>query len=103
MAKFLEADNGDLINADAIQWIRRDDEERPIAHFNDGRKPVMLMSGWSDVEMALMPIVAAAPGSMHLRVHRGAAKVFRTPIVAWRIDDGVARPITLVDDNIGAL
>jgi hypothetical protein len=44
----------------------------------------------------------AAPGYMYLRVYGGADGMFRTPIVGRRVHDGVAYPIALVDNNIGA-
>jgi len=68
MTVFLEMAGGGLINADTIERISRDDQERPFAHFKDDSEPLELRSGWGDTEMALMPIVAAQPGYMRLRV-----------------------------------
>lgn len=103
MTKFLEAHNGALINADTISYIGVDIDEERWAHFKDkDAKPVKLADGRSSPEMALAPMFPASPGYMHLRVFGGAKGIHRTPIVGWRVHDGVAHPIPIVHDDIGA-
>lgn len=68
---------------------------------------VMLLPGigLNDIEHAFHPVVAATPGYTLLNYwfdseSRGAPLVSRTPIIAWRIDDGdIASPIVIDDDR----
>lgn len=86
MTQFLKTEDDYLINADTVAYISRTDEMEMLAHFKDKSAEPAKLARWpDDVEVAAMPLLAAAPGFMKLRVYRGATEVFRTPVVAWRI------------------
>jgi hypothetical protein len=89
MTRFLRTDDGELINADRIERI-----VRSRATLIDGTG-VTLASDTDEIELALLPFVAAAPGYMHLRHYDdgGGPWIERLPIVAWRIDADIARPV----------
>jgi hypothetical protein len=116
VARFLSLGFGDvLINADRIDKIERDEGRRSRAILNDGGS-VMVQDAIDVVERSLLPVVAASPGYTLLRFFGGLGTrgpngeclphagednpyVERLPIVAWRIDDSHARPVTPHDDD----
>jgi hypothetical protein len=102
MTRFLRTDEGELINAERIERIR--DVTNPIRGL--GRSRATLSDGISvtltyeigEIEQALLPIVAAVPGYVHLRYYDGSVEeggpvVVRMPVVAWRIAEDRALPV----------
>jgi hypothetical protein len=106
MTRFLKTDDGGLINADRIERIR---EREPVGGPRGlGRSSATLSDGISvtlayDVDTTracALPVVAAAPGYVRLRYYDwpagcGDPEVVRLPVVAWRIAEDCAIPVTL--------
>ncbi len=111
---FLRTFDGGMINAAVIERIEEDPRAKAIpramAILTNGRS-VKLSDGVEAVEDAFLPVVAATPGYMRLRYHdnryhegddEGGPLIERMPIVAWRISDLGAHPITPGDDLLVA-
>jgi hypothetical protein len=103
VTKFLRTADGGLINADRITRI--EDEagatkarRRSRAIFSDG-KAVTLADDINEIENTLLPVVAAAPGHTLLRYYTewtvdGGPGIERLAIVAWRVAENCALPVT---------
>ena len=119
MARFLSLGFGaGLINPDRIDRVEpvdRDQGLRSIATLSDGSRGVISGDVYA-IEKLMLPVVAAAPGFTLLRFFgpvgvrgpngerlphagEGDAYVERMPIVAWRIDETHAVPVTSDDDD----
>ena len=101
MTRFLRTMDGDLINTDRIERIE-EAEPQLRAIFVDGS--ILPLVGDIDViERVLLPVIAAAPGYVrlcHYDFDDGQAPfVERIPVVAWRIGDRRAFPVTVDNDN----
>ena len=104
MTRFLKTTDGKLVNADRIVRIEeggRDGSQwRSRATLDDGTGAT-LIGEISVIEQALLPVVAAAPGDVHLRYFDDAEEGehdiretdVRMPVVAWRIAENVALPV----------
>jgi hypothetical protein len=109
--RFLRTTRGGLVNADQIERIDEEREKYGLRHslaiLKEGGS-VELTETLQDIEDGFRPVVAAAPGYVRIRYceewnEDGSAGVERLPIVAWRIDGGVAFPITPDDNEIDGL
>jgi hypothetical protein len=115
MTRFLKTDKG-LINVDQIAEIEviarpilregvfdlRPREARAV--LKEGGPPRALVANVDEIELALLPVVAAHPGYTHL-LYFPAEKdgdpplIERAPIVAWRISGNTVIPVTPEDDD----
>jgi hypothetical protein len=109
MTRFLRTDDGELINPDRIERIGEVTKpirglERSRATLSDGIS-VTLTCEIDAIERALLPVVVAAPGYVHLRYYDDAEEgepdiqetVVRMPIVAWRIAADRALPVLVTE------
>jgi hypothetical protein len=89
-----------LVNADRIDRIEVGEQhgERwgSSATLRDGTS-LPLIDDIDEIEKALLPVVAAAPGFTFLRYYidwdESGPGIERMPIVAWRIDGATALPV----------
>jgi hypothetical protein len=109
MARFLRTSRG-LINADRIEQITGAAGDptrgRTRATLSDG-EILLLDDRFDEIEKALLPVVAAAPGYKALFYYATGCDddepwVKRVPVVAWRIDKDVALPVTPDNDSIAS-
>jgi hypothetical protein len=102
MTRFLALGyGGKLINADLIKTIEqitpkiKGDRCNAIAVLKDGTRQE-LSWGYDETQISLMPSAPASPG-FHLlayyRTEKGGDYVLKSPVVAWKIDMSMARPI----------
>jgi hypothetical protein len=99
MPRFLRTEDGVLINVDQIKQIEADGEWRCKATLNDGGG-VWFADGIDFVEARLAPVVAATPGHTvqdYGEDDYGNPVVTLLPVVAWRLADGLALPVTPAD------
>lgn len=61
MTRFLRTDDGKLINVERAEYIK-EVKGKPVAVFREGDVSATLTGDIDEVERALAPIVAAAPG-----------------------------------------
>ena len=115
MTRFLRTADGGLLNAARLDRI---DPEKTTgkagnviwqarATLEDGGC-VTLSLDKAVIETALLPVVGAGPGYVRLRYWDGEGEdgdglVDRMPIVAWRIAEDVALPVTPDEDRDDAL
>jgi hypothetical protein len=104
MTRFLRTTDGGLINVDRIEWIKEGEPVGPLgrsrATLSDGIG-VTLTCDIDFAERALLPVVAATPGYVHLRYYDDAEErehdiqetVVRMPTLAWRIAEDRALPV----------
>lgn len=106
MTRFLKTVDDKLVNVDRIVRIEEGGQAgsqwRSRATLDDGTD-AMLAGYIDEIERALLPVVAAAPGFTVLRYGElpdgESPLIERLPIVAWRIDRGFALPVTPDDDD----
>jgi hypothetical protein len=104
MTRFLQTGNGGLINADIIDTIADEKNQhgvwRAVATLRDGSRAA-LTGPVSRVAQGLLPVVAAEPGYSQLAyfTSEDGSFVNRQPIVAWRIEDDCAIPVTCETDS----
>ena len=115
MTRFLRTADGGLVNADRIERL---DPEKTTGRVGNviwrsraafvASCDVTLAKDIGEISTALLPVVAAAPGYVRLRYFEaggddGGPWVDRMPVVAWRIAEDVALPVTPDEDRDDAL
>jgi hypothetical protein len=118
MTRFFSRGYGDLINADRIESItpvKKNESWGSRAILKDG-KDVTLQGDLDEIRRLLLPVVAASPGFTLLRFFgpvgvrepdgqrlpdagEGDPYIEKMPIVAWRIDESHAVPVTPNDSD----
>jgi hypothetical protein len=107
MTRFLRTADGGLVNADRVERIddgaRKGLQWQARATLKEGGYATLSMDK-AEIENALLPVVTALPGYVRLCYYAdggddGGPWVDRMPIVAWRIAEDIALPVTPDEDK----
>jgi hypothetical protein len=99
--KFLRAANDTLINAERIERIYQRGPDYVVAEVIGAKRveEIYAPKDLHELAIALLPVVPAAPGFWRIAClfddnSADEPGVWREPIVAWRIGDDRAEPVT---------
>jgi hypothetical protein len=103
--RFIKTREGTLLNVNQVISIsdrsKKDFTYAIAVCHGEFQSDVELAHNMSEIEYLLLPVVAAQPGFTELRFfanEEGSPWVERLPIVAWRVDEEMALPVTPDND-----